>query len=73
MTISTPSAHTCPQPTCGGDSQVEDTRRASTWYVKRVRACVKCGHTWSTAEVPFPMLKRVMKVEAFIHDVRAAR
>ena len=60
----------CPRPECRGASTVQDTRRDKTWYVRRMRCCEKCGHIWSTAEVPFQMLKRTMKLDAFIQELR---
>lgn len=64
MTLSTA---TCP--TCNADSQVEDSRRVDTWYVKRVRACTVCGLRWRTAEIPLPMMKRVIKFDAFLKQM----
>lgn len=61
----------CPQPGCGGGSQIEDTTRHDTWYVRRLRACTKCGFTWSTAEIPLPMIKRTAKLDAFIQKMKA--
>jgi len=55
---------------CGGDSSVRDVARKDTWYVRRVRACRRCGHTWSTAEIPLPMVKRAAQLDAFMRRMR---
>jgi len=60
----------CPQPGCGGESQVEQTTRHDTWYVRRLRGCKKCGHTWTTAEMPLPMVKRIMQLDAFLRKMK---
>jgi transcriptional regulator NrdR family protein len=67
------SISNCPQPRCGGGSQVMDTTRHDTWYIRRVRSCTKCGHTWSTAEVPLPMIKRTLKLDAFLQKMGVAK
>lgn len=54
---------------CGGESSVEDTRRKETWYVKRVRGCQSCGHTWSTAEVPLADLRKLKLLDQFVASI----
>jgi len=61
----------CPQPGCNGDSQIEDTLKHDTFYVKRSRACKKCGITWSTAELPLRLAKKLMKLDKFLEQLNA--
>ena len=44
---------------CNGNSQIENTSKQDTMYVKRTRACVNCGLTWSTAEIPLNDVKKI--------------
>ena len=68
--VSSRSVSVCPQPNCKGASQIEDTTKHDTWYIKRSRACTKCGFTWSTAEIPLPMIKRIMKIETLLRQIQ---
>ncbi len=63
---------TCPQPRCGGTGGVEDTDSLNAWFIRRTRGCNKCGHVWSTAEIPLPMLKHVLKVDNFLRSMGVA-
>jgi len=60
----------CPQKGCGGKSQVEQTRKRETWYVRRIRVCEKCNHHWTTAEVPLQMIQRTIKLDAFLKSMK---
>jgi transcriptional regulator NrdR family protein len=40
------------------------------WYVRRSRACDRCGQTESTVEIPAPMLKTVLAVTSFVRRLR---
>jgi transcriptional regulator NrdR family protein len=55
-------------PRCGDKSQIEHTFN-DTSYVRRLRGCIACGNTWSTAEVALPVLKRNMKIEKLVRSV----
>lgn len=39
----------CPE--CGGESRVLMVRKRHGKYVRR-RACLDCGHRWTTVELP---------------------
>lgn len=57
-------------PRCGGASQIENTEKQDTRYVKRLRGCSTCGTTWSTAELPLADVKRLRALERFLKDLR---
>lgn len=61
----------CPRPGCGGNSQIENTEKQHTRYVKRSRACTKCGATWSTAELPIADVKKIRALEKLLKELRA--
>lgn len=54
--------------TCGAQSKVLDSRADTSWYVRRQRVCSdpKCEKTWSTAEVPLAMVKKLGKLQTFL-------
>lgn len=57
-------------PRCGGASQIEDTSKADTHYVRRTRACTKCGATWGTAEIPVADIKKIKALDKLLKDLR---
>ena len=69
MTASKRGVTLCPR--CGSKSQIEHTQVDTTGHVRRLRGCVKCGNTWSTAEISMLSLKRTAKIEKFIKAVSA--
>jgi transcriptional regulator NrdR family protein len=54
---------------CGGRMVVEYSNN-DAWYVRRSRACDRCGQTESTVEIPAPMLKTVLAVTSFVRRLR---
>jgi transcriptional regulator NrdR family protein len=55
---------------CNGDSQIEDTLKQDTNYVKRTRACVRCGLTWATAEVPLADIKKIKALIRLLKELK---
>lgn len=60
----------CPRPGCGGASQIENTEKQDTRYVRRIRACTKCGATWGTAEIPVGEIKKIKALDKLLKDLR---
>lgn len=54
---------------CSGDSQIEDVAKQDTRYVKRLRACKDCGHTWPTAEIHLADVKLLKAMNRFLDEV----
>lgn len=61
------TSHICPR--CGSNSQVEDTRKHMTFYVRRTRACIACGITWVTAEIDLNDMRRIEDAEKLLTKV----
>lgn len=60
----------CPRAGCGGSSQIENTEKQDTRYVRRIRACTKCGATWGTAEIPVADIKKIKALDKLLKDLR---
>lgn len=60
----------CIKPGCKGGSQIENTMKTDTWYVKRTRACVLCGTTWSTAEIMLADVKRLKALDRMLKELK---
>lgn len=49
---------------CGGASEVADSRKRNSGYIRRRRQCKACGHRFTTIELPLEIgeqLKDIMK------------
>lgn len=60
-------------PHCAGNSQVENTEKQDSHHVKRLRRCVECLATWSTAEVPLADVKRLKALDRLLKEVDRAK
>ena len=58
---------------CGGGSQIEDTLKQDTKYVKRTRACKDCGATWQTAEIALADVKRLQRLDQWFKKLEKMR
>lgn len=53
---------------CKGKSQIENTNNRDAYFVRRTRACMTCGLTWSTAEVRLQDAQRLRKYDTLIRN-----
>lgn len=54
-------------PTCAHtEHHVQRTTAAHNGAIRRVRACARCGHKWTTTELPEHELKRLLALDAAI-------
>ncbi len=57
-------------PRCGAGSQVEDTAKSDSNYVRRLRGCIACGNTWSTAEIMLTDVKKLKALNKLLKELR---
>jgi hypothetical protein len=59
----------CEAPGCGGETDVKDSRPNEQGWIRRRRCCRKCGHRFTTYEVPADAMRQRRAQASVVREV----